>query len=334
MKAFAWLLAATLPCVALAAQEAAAGAPQGKSPKPFDAKAFAAYSQQRGATAEQVAAFTKAAEDGATQSGAEKLLRLLSPAYDKGCELQEKDSPEAALELAKLITGTKDEREVAFARYRLARALLAGDDPEAALEELGKYLKGDPSLAPFEVDAAYYHAHALAKVPLIEAAKTALKTFLQAYAETAPERYLAVAKQQLQELDMQGEIPLYEVADKLKGAERGIKKTDTGEKTQEKQRWALAKLEELIKLAEEQEKQQSGAPSGNQRSNSPAGVSKAPPGAARIGELHKAPTVADRWGMMKDADRKAIENDAATKLPPGYSRMLEEYYKRLGKGGR
>jgi len=322
VKLFALALNLLL-CTALAAQGG----------KTFDPAAFAAWAKQKGANQAQVEAFETALKSDGVGPAAESLLRQLSQPYAKAIGLVEKNAPEAALELAKLASATEP-RERAFAQFRLARVLLDNDDPEAAASVLQKYLEGDQSEAPFGVDAAYYHAHALTKIPLPRAAKTALETFLKAYGDSAPERYLAVAKQQLQELEQQGEIPLYEVADKMKSAERGLKKTETGKPTQEKQKWTLDKLEELIKIAEEQEKQQGGAPSGNQASGSPATKSATPEGAARIGELHKPPSTADRWGMMKDADRKAIESEAATKLPPQYSKLLEEYYKKLGKGSR
>lgn len=310
-----------LLCAALSAQGG----------KTFDPAAFAGWAKQHGATQAQIEAFEAGKADMA--AAAELLLRQVDPGYAKACDLADKNAPEAALEFAKLASGT-DTRTVAFAQYRLARVLLDSDDPESAVTVFEKYLGGDVALAPFGVDAAYYHAHALAKIPVLEAAKTALEAFLKAYADSAPERYLAVAKQQLQELLQQGEIPLYEVADKMKSAERGLKKTDTGKPTQEKQKWALDKLTELIKIAEEQEKQQGGPPSGNQASGNPATKSATPEGAARIGELHKAPTTVDRWVILKDSERKAIESEAATKLPAQYSKLLEEYYKKLGKGSR
>ena len=329
------LLVPFLLCAALAAQNGTA--PQGgqvatQRGQTFDPAAFAAWAKQKGASQAQLEAFEIAKAEGLGVA-AEQLMRQVDPSYAKACELADKNAPEAALELAKLAAGS-DSRQSAFAQYRLARVLLDNDDPEAAVAVLQKYIEGDGTAAPFGIDAAYYHAHALARVPVLAAAKLALETFITAYADSAPERYLAVAKQQLQELMQQGEVPLYEVADKMKSAERGLKKTDTGKPTQEKQKWALEKLEELIKIAEEQEKQQGGAPSGNQASGNPATKSATPEGAARIGELHKAPSTVDRWVILKDSERKAIESEAATKLPPQYSKMLEEYYKKLGKGSR
>ncbi len=301
----------------------------------FDPKAFAAYAEQAGASAAQVAEFTKdSAGHGAAQA-AENLLRKLHKSYDAAAALAEKGAPEAALELTKVLgASAQDAYLTAHARYRLARVFLDGDDPEAAAQVLDEYQRSSRNLTPLDVEAAYFFAHALAKVPDVAKARLQLAEFAKTYKETAPERYLAAAKQQLAELELQGEIPLYEVADKMKSAERHIKKTDTGKETQEKQKWVLTKLEELIKLAEEQEQQSSGAPGGLNKPSAPANKSAVSPGETHIGNLNKVSGVADRWGMMKDRDRKAIETDVQTKIPGRYQKMLEEYYKRLGKSGR
>ena len=36
---------------------------------------------------------------------------------------------------------------------------------------------------------------------------------------------------------------------------------------------------------------------------------------------------------MKDRDRKAIEAEVNDKLPPRYAKLLQDYYKKLNKGG-
>ena len=336
MNVRAWLTAALVCAAALAQdppnQEPAKAEPA-KSARRFDAKAFAAYAQQKGASAELIAAFEKEPQAGT----ADTLMRAIHPGYGAAVTLAESGSPEAAVKLAQVLAGAgSDLRLEAHARYHLGRAFLDRDDPEHALAILGPFVERCLGQSALDAEACYFLAHALVQVPDPERAKLALQTFLASYSGRgtgeAPERYLASAKQMLAELEGQADNPLHGIADTMKNCERHIKRTDTGKETQDKQQQVLTKLEEIIKMLEEQEKQSGGAPSGNQASGNPANKSAAPPGAARIGSLDKVNGVADRWGMMKDAERKAIENDIATKLPPQFSKMLEEYTKKLGKG--
>ena len=54
----------------------------------------------------------------------------------------------------------------------------------------------------------------------------------------------------------------------------------------------------------------------------------------RVGELKNRPSLADRWGDMRDSERKKIMADVQNTMPPQYRKMLEEYYKKLGKADR
>jgi hypothetical protein len=89
----------------------------------------------------------------------------------------------------------------------------------------------------------------------------------------------------------------------------------------------------LIEEFEEMEKQTSGPPRGNTQSAAPASQSGLPEGEATVGNLQKRPSVSDRWGNMKDKDRKEVETAVQNSLPAEYRKMLEEYYKKLGSGG-
>ena len=120
----------------------------------------------------------------------------------------------------------------------------------------------------------------------------------------------------------------------MKGVERRIRKKRTGDETQKRQKAILTKLQQILEEIEEREKQKSGAPGGLSNPTVPAGHSAAPPGRTRIGNLKKVPGIADRWGNMRDRARDKIESDLQTKLPGRYRRMLEDYYRKLGTGGR
>ena len=89
--------------------------------------------------------------------------------------------------------------------------------------------------------------------------------------------------------------------------------------------------EQFIEEYEEREKQSSGPPSGLGPSSNPANQSSLVEGEGTVGNLNKRPSLADRWGDMKDAEREKIEAKVQKGLPPQYQKMLEEYYKKLGK---
>ena len=74
---------------------------------------------------------------------------------------------------------------------------------------------------------------------------------------------------------------------------------------------AVYKLDELIEMYQEMEKQSSGPASGNKQSSNPAASSALPEGDGSVGTLNRKPSLADRWGNMRDVDRKKIEADAS-----------------------
>ena len=85
-------------------------------------------------------------------------------------------------------------------------------------------------------------------------------------------------------------------------------------------------------MYEEMERQAGGPPSGNGPSSNPATQSGLPEGDGSVGQLNKRPTLADRWGDMKDRDRKKIEAEVHNSLPPQYRKMLVPFYTKLGTG--
>ena len=87
-------------------------------------------------------------------------------------------------------------------------------------------------------------------------------------------------------------------------------------------------------MFQEMEKQTSGPASGLGPSNSPAASSALPEGESKVGDLKKRPSLADRWGDMRDSERKKIMADVQNTMPPKFQKMLENYYKKLGKAKR
>ena len=118
----------------------------------------------------------------------------------------------------------------------------------------------------------------------------------------------------------------------MKRVERDLKKTQTGDPTQVRQKDIVEKLQKIIEEMEEQEKKSSGAPGGNGPSQSPASKSALTEGAGRVGQLGKARPIGDSWGPLKDRARDEIEAELQTGLPDRYRKLLEQYYEKLGRG--
>lgn len=324
MKLFAAAFAAALLGAALPAQT---------NPfKPFDRAAFEAGARALGATETQLQTFAKEIDElGAGRAG-DRLMRALVPAFDRAASLREQGDPKAPMELAKVLAATDDRILQGHLRYHLARAILDGDDPERALEVLQSYLQQNANRTPLDDEVVYFFAHALAELPKADEAVPMFQAWLEWF-PTASERYRATAHQRLNELRGQRDNPLHGLADGMKKVGRDLGKQRTGKPTQEEQQTLLTRLEELIEQFEEQERQSGGSPSGNGPSQAPATHSALPEGEATVGNLNPVRGVADRWGDMKDADRKKIEAEVQNNLPPEYRKLLEEYYKKLGTGG-
>lgn len=324
----ALVLGGALLAGGLAAQEPAAA----QSPfKPFDQGVFETAMKQAGASEAQLEAFRARVTEESAAAATEQLLQELHVDYAAAAQQAAAGEPIAALSLAKLLAATSDPFLKAHARYRLGRVFLDADDPDRAVDIFSEYLRESINRTPLDAEAVFYYAHALAAVPMPEDAVSVFAAFLQHF-PNAPERFVAAAVQQRAELETQVDSPLHNIADIMKNCERRIRRTDTGKETQDRQQQVITQLEKIIEEIEKREKS-GGAPGGN-NPNNPAKKSALPGGASKVGNLGKANTVVERWGLMKDRDREAIENDLQTKLPGRYRQLLQDYYKRLNAGGQ
>lgn len=307
-----------------------AAQPPAENPfQPFDRAAFAAAMQQAGATDDQLAAFAKTCEAETPAAASEALLRAMFADYGAAMQQVEASDPRAVTSLAALVENAKDPRLLGHARYWLGRAFLEIDDPEGAVDFFADFLKQSRNKTALDDDVVFFYGTALARIPEREAAVRVLQEFLQLFPQ-APERYRASAEQLVGELS--GKInPLHEIADDMGGVERRIRKTETGEETQQRQEDVIAQLQKIIEEVEEREKQSSG--SGGGSPNSPRKDSNLTPGATQVGNLGKSGSVTDRWGMLKDRERKAIEGEAEAKLSGRYKKLVQDYYRKLAQSG-
>jgi hypothetical protein len=298
--------------------------------QPFDPAALGARMKALGATDEQWKAYgQQVAEVGATRAE-DDLLRKLNPAFDAAVKKAEASDPTAALDLAKLL-GDKDPVLGAHVRYHMARVFLDSDDPDRAVDILNEYLKEDINHTALDPEVAFFYAQALSEVPLPEYAVPRFRAFL-AWFPDASERFRSAAQQRIAELTRQQDSQLHLLADDMKKVTRDLRRQKTDKPVQVEQEQFVEKLQKLIEEYEERQKQGGGPPSGLGQSSSPATKSGLVEGNGAVGNLQKRIGVADRWGEMRDKDRKEVETAVQNSLPPEYRKMLEEYYKRLGTG--
>ncbi len=297
--------------------------------KAFDQKAFEDHVRKQGATEAQIQAFRLAVEAETAKYAVDGLLRKLFPDYAKAAKLAEDAEPAAALALTKVITSSNDSYVTAYARYQLARFLLDTDEPDDAARILAEFVEHHLEKTPLDSEVIYFYGHALAQIPDRERAILFFHAFLREFKQ-APERLRASAAQILAELERQEGV-LHEISDIMKNCERKIRKTDTGKDTQDKQKHVIEWLEKIIEMMEQQ--QQGGGPPGGAGGIRPATHSALPGGEGKTGPLRNVKNVADKWGKLKDEERKSIEAELKSKMPSHYKKMLEEFYKKLGKSG-
>jgi tetratricopeptide (TPR) repeat protein len=330
---------AMIACIAcLLALPAAAQEPAGSGDvvanpfKPFDRAAYEQRLSKLGATPAQLTIFAEEIEEYGVSRAADRLMQKVLPAFGEAVVLAFDRQPRAALALAELL-GNADETLGAHVRYHMAQVFLEGDDPERAVEILNEYLRQNINLTPLDGEAAYYYAQALAEIPMMEHALPRFRAFLQWFPD-ASERFRSAAQSRIAEIEGQQDSRLHALADDMKRVTRDLKKQKTDDPVQTDQLEMIEELNELIEMYEEMERQSSGgSASGNQQSQGPATQSSLPEGEARVGELKNRVSTADRWGDMRDQDRKEIESQVQNKLPPQYRKMLEQYFKKLGTGG-
>lgn len=317
--------------LALGAAPAWAQVPGVQNPfAPFDRAKFEAMAQQLGATPAQLQTFAGRIAEYGLARAADDLLRQAVPAFDAAVKLHETGDLSAALQLTRVLAGTEHLLLQGHVRYHLARVFLDSDDPERAVEVLTDYLRQNVNLSPLDGEVAFFYAQSLAEIPLAELAIPRFRAFLQWFPD-ASERFRAAAHQRMLELERQQESPLHQLADGMKKTARDLKKQKTDDPVQLDQKGYVEQLDELIEMFEEMESQSSGPASGNGPPSGPAASSSLPDGDGSVGNPEKRGTLADRWGPMRDEDRKKIEAAVQQGLPAQYQKMLEEYYRKLGQ---
>jgi hypothetical protein len=274
----------------------------------------------------------------------EAAIRLLRPAYGAAMDVLETDGEEKAMPLlAEIVAKPPDRKTRAYAAYRGAEAMLLlerVDEAEPVLAALSR----DTDLfgTPAGRSVAFLHAFARARQGHKLEAYRMFHDFLLGYPD-APERYRALARQIVRELESEYLSPLLDLSGRMKDIARLLDRVRTGEPTQEKQKEVVAILQKLIELAQQMEKSKGGGGGGgsgraagrsaSNQSRNPMQDSMLPTGPTSIGKLRRVSRgdPGEVWGELKDKDREEALQFLKERFPGRYHELLKEYYKRLSE---
>lgn len=159
--------------------------------------------------------------------------------------------------------------------------------------------------------------------------------------ENVPVRYSSVAKLMQFELQNLRQDSLDEIAAKMKDVERRLDLGRGGRKVQKKEAEIIASLDYLIEKLEQQQCNCSGScpcngngPAKTNQSNSPAKDSgikgKEAPGNVDQKRLAKQ----SGWGSLPDKEQAQAKQYSKDNYPPHYSKIIEEYSKRIAERKR
>jgi hypothetical protein len=164
-------------------------------------------------------------------------------------------------------------------------------------------------------------------------------------APDSPERYRMVAT--LMYLDMQNwkSKDLGEIARKMDNIERRLELARGGPKTQKLQRDVVARLDELIKKMENQQKGSSdpnggACPNGGQPDSGQKGQQAKNPQKDSFGGQNQGPGLVDKkkldgwaqqWGKLQEKDRAKAMQEMTRDLPPEYRELIEAYFRKLAQ---
>jgi hypothetical protein len=234
----------------------------------------------------------------------------------------------------------KDAKQSVYYRSNLALAYAVALSHrrvyEEALDAL-KLVKPESVVDP----AAYLFHRAVAEhsMALKEDATHTIIRLLDDATEV-PERYKTVAV--LMAFDMQAwrEKDLSDIARKMDNIERRLELARGGPKTQKMQKDVVARLDEIIKQLENQQKGDSNnggsCPNGGQPGN-PGGTPSSPQrdsmGGKNSGpgnvDPKKLDGLAKQWGKLPEKERAQAMQELTRDMPPKYREIIESYFRKL-----
>ncbi len=234
----------------------------------------------------------------------------------------------------------KDGKQSVYFRANLALAYAVSLSHRRVYEETLETLK---LVKPESVvdPAAYLFHRAVAEhsMALKDDATRSIIRLLDDAADV-PERYKTVAV--LMAFDMQSwkEKDLSDIARKMDNIERRLELARGGPKTQKMQKDVVARLDEVIKQIENQQKGDSSnggsCPNGGQPGN-PGAIPSSPQRDSMGGknggpgnvDAKKLDGLAKQWGKLPEKERAQAMQELTRDMPPKYREIIESYFRKL-----
>lgn len=241
----------------------------------------------------------------------------------------------------------KDEKQPLFARTAVAlasaRALSARGAQDETLEML-RMVRPEQSIDP----GSHLFTKAVAEQALVRGpdAMATLDRMLSDVADLS-ERHRMVGTLMQAELTRWKEKDLGWISRKMEQIHQRLEIERGGKKTREIQKEVVLRLDEMIKEAENQQKQaaasnQGNCPNGGQQDGQGQSGSGPPtqpqqdsmpggPSGSGDVDTKKAKEIAEIWGKLPDRERAQAMRDLAAKAPAKYRETLELYFKKLNE---
>ena len=272
-------------------------------------------------------------------------MSMVNEPFRQGLQAMEQENYAAAEAAFRPLAAGSDPWIGLHAKAALARALIEQDRLEAAQRLLADLQQrradlADKSFLEAEVDLLVGYCH-LANLEY-DQARLALERFERGHPD-APEKYRLPAGQMLVELKARRPGSLGEVSDLMVYAGRRLNRGLADPPVRGAQQRAIELLSQLIKEAEQREKQASAAGSGSSSGRggiapggtprTPAQQSMLPAGPGQKGELNRSPAArpGEMWGQMRPEDRQRILQSLRESFPSRYRQLVEQYYRQLAK---
>jgi tetratricopeptide (TPR) repeat protein len=271
-------------------------------------------------------------------------LAMVSEPFRQGLQAMEQENYAAAEAAFRPLAAGPDPWISLHAKAALARALIEQDRVEEAQRLLAELAQRraeltDKSFLEAQVDLLIGYCQ-LANLEY-DRARSALERFERDHPD-APDKYRLPARQMLAELKARRPGSLGEVSDLMVYAGRRLNRGLADPPVRDAQQRAVDLLGQLIKEAQQREKQASAAGgSGSGRGGfglggtprMPAQQSMLPAGPGRKGELNRSPAArpGEMWGQMRPEERQRILQSLRESFPSRYRQLVEQYYRQLAK---
>ena len=272
-------------------------------------------------------------------------LAMISEPFRRGLQAIQQENYAAAETAFRPLAERSDPWISLHAQAALARSLVEQDRLEEALRVLEGLEQrradlADKSFLEAEVDLLVGYCQ-LANLQY-DQARSSLERFERDHPD-APDKYRLPARQMLAELKARRPGSLGEVSDLMVYAGRRLNRGLADPPVRGAQQRAVELLGQLIKEAQQREKQASAAGSGSGSGRggitpggaprTPAQQSMLPAGPGQKGELNRNPAArpGEMWGQMRPEERQRILQSLRESFPSRYRQLVEQYYRQLAK---